>query len=210
MIELYTAPTFNGRRASIMLEETGFAYTAHRVQLALGGQKKPEFLQLNPSGRITVLVDHDNGEEEPFVLTQSVAIVQYLAEKTGCLLPNSLKERARVYEWMQFHAVDIGSCIFLSFYLKRLCSPRQLEAAMLVKQRVTDLYRYFDEWLADQEFMAGCEYSIADVVVLPAALAQEEQLAGYLHLTRWMQQLKKRPAVQRGMAVPKPEACDER
>lgn len=209
MIELYTAPTFNGRRASIMLEETGLAYTAHSVQLALGEQKKPEFLKLNPSGRIPVLLDHDNGEGEPFVLTQSVAIVQYLAERTGCLLPNSAKERARIYEWMQFHSVDIGSCIFLSFYLKRLCSPRQFEAAKLVNQRVTDLYRYFDERLAEHEFLAGSEYSIADVVVLPAVLTQEEQLAGYRHLIRWMRQLKTRPAVQRGMAVPEAEKRDE-
>lgn len=202
MIELYTAPTFNGQRASIMLEETGLSYVAHRVELALHEQKKPEFLQLNPSGRIPVLVDYDNGEEEPFVLTQSVAIVQYLAEKTGCLLPVSLKERTRVYEWTQFHAVDIGSPLFVAFYLKRLCSPRQFEAAQRVDERTLDLYRHFDERLAEQEFLAGSAYSIADVVALPAALAQEDRLTRYANLSRWISQLKQRPAVQRGMAVP--------
>jgi len=202
MIELYTAPTFNGRRASIMLEETGLSYVAHCVELALGEQNKPEFLQLNPSGRIPVLVDYDNGGAEPFILTQSVAIVQYLAEKTGCLLPASPTDRARVYEWMHFHAVDIGSSLFMAFYLRRLCSPRQYEAAKLVNQRTLDLYRHFDDRLSENEFLVGSEYSIADVITLPAALSRQEQLVRYPHLTRWMRQLKQRPAVQRGMAVP--------
>ncbi|MGY6275246.1 glutathione S-transferase family protein [Methylomonas sp. MgM2] len=202
MIELYTAPTFNGQRASIMLEETGLSYVAHCVELAVGEQKKPEFLQLNPSGRIPVLVDYDNAEAEPLVLTQSVAIVQYLAEKTDCLLPASAMERARVYEWMQFHAVDIGSSLFMAFYLRRLCSPRQYEAAKRINKRTLDLYRHFDDRLAEHEFLAGAEYSVADVIALPAALWKEEQLTQYRHLNRWMQQLKQRPAVQRGMAVP--------
>lgn len=209
MIDLYTAATFNGRRASIMLEETGLPYIAHRIDLALGEQKTPEFLKLNPSGRIPVLLDYDTGDAEPFILTQSVAIVQYLAEKTGCLLPATLKERARVYEWMQFHAVDIGSSLFTAFYLKRLCSPRQFQPAQLVTERVLDLYRHFDRHLAAHEFLAGGEYSIADVITLPGALAQEQQLAGYPHLSRWIKQLKQRPAVQRGMAVGEKERRDE-
>lgn len=205
MIEIYTAATFNGQRASIMLEETGLSYVAHCVDLALGEQKQPAFLQMNSSGRIPVLLDYDNGEEEPFVLTQSVAIVQYLAEKTGCLLPVSPADRAKVYEWMQFHAVDIGSSLFIAFYLRRLCSPRQLDAAKRVNGYVRDLYRHFDDQLSDNEFLAGAEYSIADVIALPAALAQQERLSEYAHLTRWMLQLKQRPAVQRGMAVPMQE-----
>ncbi|MGR8931654.1 MAG: glutathione S-transferase family protein [Gammaproteobacteria bacterium] len=208
MIELYTAATFNGWRASIMLEETGLPYISHRVELALKEQKWPDFLKLNPSGRIPVLVDHD-GTGEHFILTQSVAIVQYLAEKTGCLLPVAPTERAKVYEWMQFHAVDIGSSLFLVFYLKRLCSPRQFEAAKFVGKRTLDLYSHFDDQLAKQEYLAGSEYSIADVIAFPAALSQEQQLANYPHLSRWIAQLKQRPAVQRGMAVPERESTNE-
>ena len=202
MIELYTFNTFNGQRASIMLEETGLPYTAHRVDLFKGEQHSPKFLKLNPSGRIPVLVDGDDGEAKPFVLTQSVAIVQYLAEKTGQFLPQSLKERARLYEWMQFHAIDIGGSLFNAFYLQQLCSAHYPEAAEELRSRVHQHYRHFDRRLAKHTFLAGEEYTIADIIVLPAALAQEDKLAEYEHLTRWLQQLKQRPAVQRGMAVP--------
>ncbi|MGR9053558.1 MAG: glutathione S-transferase family protein, partial [Gammaproteobacteria bacterium] len=176
-------------------------YTARKVDLYKGEQHRPKFLKLNPSGRIPVLVEYDDGSK-PFVLTQSVAIVQYLAEKTGQLLPQSLKERARLYEWMQFHAIDIGGSLFNAFYLQQLCSTRYPEAAEEIRKRVHQHYRHFDRRLAKHQFLAGEEYTIADIVALPAALAQEEKLAEYEHLMRWINQLKLRPAVQRGMAVP--------
>jgi GST-like protein len=168
-----------------------------------GEQHQAGFLKLNPSGRIPVIVDHDSGTTEPLVLTQSVAILQYLAEKTQRLLPTSLSEKARAYEWMHFHAVDIGSTLFSAFYLQNLTSPKQEQAADQLRQRVHELYQYFDQRLSEQEFLAGTSYSIADITALPVVIAQEEKLANYTNLTRWLQQLKQRPAVQRGMAVPK-------
>ena len=201
MIELYTFNTFNGQRASVMLEETGLPYTAHKVDIFKGEQHRPKFLKLNPSGRIPVLVERDN-ESKPFVLTQSVAIVQYLAEKTGLFLPQSLKARASVYEWIQFNAIDIGGSIFNAFYLQQVCEIKHPEAAEQLRERVNRLYRYFDRRLARYEFLAGNEYSIADIIMLPVAFIHEEKLAKFEHITRWLQQLKRRPAVQRGMAVP--------
>lgn len=209
MIAFYTASTFNGRRAAIMLEETGLEYIAHRVDLTKGEQRQPEFLQLNPSGRIPVIVDHDSTDGESFILTQSIAILQYLAEKSGQLLPQSLTARARVYEWMQFHAVDIGSTLFNAFYLQRRIKPQQKQAAEQLRQRVHKLYRHFDQQLAEHEFLAGAHYSIADIAVLPSVLTQEEKLAKYSNLTRWFQQLKQRPAVQRGMLIPQRENSHE-
>ena len=205
MIDLYSAKTFNGQRVSIMLEEVGLDYSAHRVDLVKGEQRQPEFLRLNPSGRIPVLVDHDSGTSDPLVLTQSVAILQYLAEKTRQLLPGSLINRAKIYEWMQFYAVDIGSVIFSAFYLQRLCTVKQPQAAEQLRNRVHDLYRHFDQQLAEQEFLAGSNYSIADITALPAVLTQEQELVNYMNLTHWLQQLKQRPAVQRGMLVPEQE-----
>ena len=202
MIDLYTASTFNGQRVSIMLEETGLAYTAQRIDLANGEKRRSEFLKLNRSGRIPVLVDHDSDVPGPFVLTQSLAILQYLAEKTRLLLPDSLSARARVYEWMQFHAVDIGSAIFNAFYLHRLSSPTHPQAAEQLRKRVHELYRYFDRQLSEQEFLAGPNYTIADITALPAVLTQQHNLVDYLHLTRWLHHLKQRPAVQRGMLIP--------
>ena len=202
MINLYTANTFNGQRVSIMLEEIGLSYSVYSVDLAKGEQRQPDFLRLNPSGRIPVLVDHAEGASEPLVVTQSTAILQYLAEKTRQLIPDSLQARVKVYEWMHFHAVDIGSVIFSAFYLQRRSSPKQVVAAEQLRKRVHELYRYFDKQLVGQEFLAGEEYSIADITVLPAVISQEKTLTDYPHLSRWAQQLKQRPAVQRGMAVP--------
>ncbi len=201
MIDLYTASTFNGQRVSIMLEETGLDYSVHDINLVKGEQRHPDFLRLNPSGRIPVIVDHDTGGE-PFVLTQSVAILQYLAEKTGKLLPDSLLARARVYEWMNFHAVDIGSVLFSAFYLEKRVTPPQPEAAEILRKRIHELYQYFDQQLASQDFLAGSNYSIADVTVLPVVIGKEKELVDYQYLTRWLQQLQDRPAVKRGMKVP--------
>ena len=124
MIDLYTASTFNGQRVSIMLEETRLPYSVHRINLAHNEQHQPAFLKLNPSGRIPVLVDHESDLSDALVLTQSIAILQYLAEKTGLLIPDSLAQRARVYEWMHFHAIDIGSVIFSAFYLQKRCAAK--------------------------------------------------------------------------------------
>ena len=202
MIDLYTASTFNGQRASIMLEETELAYTAHKINLLKGEQHQADFLKLNASGRIPVIVDHESGASDPFVLTQSTAILQYLAEKTQKLIPTSLVDRAKMYEWMHFHAVDIGSTLFSAFYLQNRINPKEEQAADQLRQRVHELYQHFDQQLSAQEFIAGASYSIADITVLPTVIAQEAKLAEYKNLTRWLQQLKQRPAVQRGMAVP--------
>lgn len=202
MIKLYTASTFNGKRVSIMLEEIGFEYSVRRVDLAKGEQRQSDFLKLNPSGKIPVLVDEDTQYQKPVVVTQSIAILQYLAEKSDKLLPKSLGARAKVYEWMQFHAVDIGSTIFAAFYLQNRCVPSRIDAADDLRKRVNELYGYFDQQLESNEFLAGDHYSIADITALPAVITQEQQLIKYPHLSRWLLQLKQRQAVQRGLAVP--------
>jgi len=209
MINLYTANTFNGQRVSIMLEEIELPYRVHKVDLAKGEQRQAEFLQLNPSGRIPVLLDQTDETLEPLVITQSTAILQYLAERTGKLLPESIALRAKVYEWMHFHAVDIGSVIFSAFYLQRRSVPKQAEAAEQLRKRVYELYQYFDQQLAQFEFLAGDFYSIADVTALPAIISQEKKLTQYSNLSRWLNQLKQRPAVQRGLSVPSLEVSHE-
>ena len=203
VIDLYTARTINGQRVSIMLEETRLAYTAHRIDLSKGEQHKASFLKLNPSARIPVLVDHDIDSSSAFVLTQSIAILQYLAEKTHHFLPESLSERARVFEWMSFYAVDIGAARFDAFYLQHRCKPKQDQAATLLRQRAHTLYRFIDQQLGLHEFLAGSSYSIADLALAPAVISQKEQLSEYPNLIRWLQQINKRPAVQRGMTIPK-------
>ncbi len=129
--------------------------------------------------------------------------MQYLAEKTKKLIPESFVARAKVYEWMQFHAIDIGSTLFSAFYLQQRSNPKQEQAADQLRQRVYELYRFFDQQLANNAFLAGTHYSIADITAFPAVITQEKKLAEYPNLTRWAQQIKQRPAVQRGMDVPK-------
>lgn len=201
MIDLYTANTFNGQRAAIMLEETGLEYTAHKVDLLKGEQHHADFLKLNSSARIPVIVDHNSGNNEPFILTQSITILQYLAEKSHQLLPIAVLERAKVYEWMNFHGIDIGSTLFNAYYLQNRVKPAQQQAAEQLRERVVGLYQYFDDQLKEQEFFAGEYYSIADIAAFPAVLVQEEALTNYKNLNRWLEQLKLRPAIQRGMAV---------
>ncbi len=208
MIELYTAATFNGQRVSIMLEETNLSYTPHRVDLVKGEQHQEDFLKLNPSGRIPVLVDHAADTSDPLVITQSTAILQYLAEKTGQFLPESLQARVKVYEWMHFHAIDIGSVIFSAFYLLRRCSPQQEQAADQLSKRVHELYQHFDRQLTTHPFLAGPDYSIADITAFPAVWSQQKKLTDYPHIMRWLHQLEQRPAVQRGMTVPEEEVSD--
>jgi len=201
MIDLYSSDTFNGHRVSIMLEETALAYTLHPVNLAKQEQQQKDFLQLNPSGRIPVIVDHDTALDKPLVLSQSTAILQYLAEKTGSLLPQSLAERAKVYQWMHFHAVDIGSVIFTAFYLQRRTNPKQIVAAKQLKTSIHELYQYFDLQLNQHEFISGSFYSIADITILPAVIKQEKLLSDYPNIQRWLHQLKQREAVQRGLSI---------
>lgn len=202
MYELYTASTFNGQRVSVMLEELETEYQVHAVDLTKKEQRQPRFLAINPSGRIPVLVDHDPSFSNPLTLTQSVAIVQYLAEKTNRFIPSNAVEKAQMYEWMHFHATDIGSNLFSAYYLDKLCQPNYPDAADVLRDRIQELYRHFDQRLGEQEYLAGEVYTIADIITLPAALAQEQALAIYPNLTRWLQQLKTRPAVQSGMKVP--------
>lgn len=147
MIGLYTANTFNGQRVAIMQEETELPYSVHRVDLMNGEQQAPDFFKHNSSGRIPVIVDLGSGSFSPYVLTQSVTILKYLAEKRGQLMPEIILEKARVYEWKDFHTVDSGSNLFSAFYLQQRCQPPQKQAAELLQERVVELYRFFNEQL---------------------------------------------------------------
>lgn len=203
MIDLYTYGTPNGWRASIMLEETGLEYSVHKVDLMAGQQSQPEYLQINPTGRIPAIVDHDAEEGEALVLSQSAAILLYLAEKTGRLLPANPAAKASVLEWLLFHAADITPTGFNAFYLSSRVKPAHPEAAKVLLQRNLDFYRYFDQRLADHEYLAGDSYSIADIAALPAVVSRQEVLfERYPHIHRWCDALLARPAVQRGLKIP--------
>jgi GST-like protein len=203
MLELYTFGTSNGQRASIMLEECGLPYRAHKVDLAAGAQRQPAFLALNPAGQIPTLVDPD-GPGGRLVVSQSAAIILYLAEKSGKLLPAAGAERWTVLTWFMAVMTDVAPASASLFYAANRADPPAPSAVALFQRRLLDAAALLDRRLAESEFLAG-PFSIADVALYPTlatrkALIDEQQ--GLSNLKGWIDEVGRRPGVAKGMAVP--------
>jgi GST-like protein len=199
MIDLYTAPTPNGFKISIALEELGLPYEAKVVDLRAGAQFAPEFLRISPNNRIPAIVDGD------LSVFESGAILVYLAEKAGRLLPVSGAARYKALEWLFFQVGGTGPMLGQAHHF-RMYAPEKIPYAI---ERYTNegkrLYGVLDRRLSGAKYLAGDEYTIADIANLPWLLGHERQeidIAQYPHVRRWMDELKARPAVQRGLAVP--------
>ncbi|NQZ54177.1 MAG: glutathione S-transferase family protein [Piscirickettsiaceae bacterium] len=198
MIDLYTYATSNGKRVAIMLEECDLDYQVHKVDLRRGEQKTTEFLQLNPSGRIPVIVDN----EKSLVLTQSSAILLYLAEKTGRFIANDSISKAKVLEWFLFHATDVAITSGNAFYLINSEWLEYRESAQRLKDRVYDWYQYFNQQLSENKFLVDNQYSIADIAMLPSVVGNDDVFFDkYAHIARWKDEVLSRPAVQRGLNI---------
>jgi GST-like protein len=198
MIDLYSYGTINGQNIVIALEEMQLEYNLHKVDLMTGEQRTPEFLKLNPSGRIPTIIDHDND----LILTQSSAILIYLAEKSGKLLSKETILKAKTLEWMMFHATDLAPNIFNNFYLKALIKQPQPIAAKYIKDKYLKLYSYFNDQLSNHQFLNGFDYSIADIAAYPAIyrLIDTFEDLKYHHIIRWFELVSKRPAVTKGIS----------
>ncbi len=201
MIELYTAATPNGHKISIALEELALPYTVHHLNLGELDQKKPEFLALNPNGRIPAIVDRSNDDLAVF---ESGAILVYLAEKTGRLMPRDLKGRTLVMQWLMFQMSGVGpmqgqSNVFTRYF------PEHIPSAIKRYQDETRrLYQVLDTRLAEAAYLAG-EYSIADIATYPWVKIHQwsgVSIDGLQHLNSWMQRIGQRPAVQKGLLIP--------
>lgn len=203
MIELLTAATPNGHKVSIALEELGLPYTVRAIDLGELEQKRPEFLALNPNGRIPVIIDR---EADDFVVFESGAILIYLAEKSGRLMPRDAKGRSRVIQWLMFQMAGIGPMMGQANVFHRYF-PQKLQPAIDRYQgEVKRLFRVLDGRLAAHEYLAG-DYSIADIANW--AWVRTHEWSGVAiddlpHLSRWVAQLAGRPACQRGIEVPVP------
>lgn len=203
MIDLYTASTPNGRKISIALEEMGLPYRVHAIDLAAGEQKTPEFLAINPNGRIPAIVDQDAGS---FPVFESGAILLWLAEKTGSFLPTDTKARSVVLQWLFFQAGGVGPMQGQANVFYRYAEQKIPYAIDRYQREVRRLFEVYDRRLAEQEFLGG-EYSIADMATWPWIISHDWSgvpVDGLEHLQRWLAVIKARPAVQRGMDVPKP------
>lgn len=203
MIDLYTAATPNGWKASITLEELNLDYTTHAVDLAAGDQHTETFRALNPNGRIPVIVDRSADDR---VIFESGAILLYLAEKTGRLLPNDIDGRYQVIQWLMFQMGGIGPMQGQATTFERYLDEDVPVARARYKNESRRLYEVLDGQLAKSEFLAN-EYSIADIANWSWVKAHRWAripVDGLEHLQRWIETIAARPAVQRGIEIPPP------
>jgi GST-like protein len=201
MIDLYTAPTPNGWKVSIALEELGLPYTVHPVALDKLEQKQPWFTALNPNGRIPAIVDRANGD---FPVFESGAILVYLAERAGKLLPAEPKARSIAMQWLMFQMSGVGPMQGQANVFFRY-APEKIQYAIDRYQNETRrLYEVLERRLAEVEYLAG-DYSIADIATWPWVSIHAwagVSLDGLPQVARWLEAVGKRPAVQKGRAVP--------
>ena len=200
MIDLYTAATPNGWKVSITLEELGLPYTVHLLDFAKNEQKAPDFVKINPNGRIPAITD------DGFAIFESGAIMIYLAEKTGKLMPGDVQGRSKVIQWLMFQMGGVGPMmgqanVFFRYF------PEKIQPAIDRYQReVRRLFEVMDGHLADNEYLAG-DYSIADIANWSWAHSygwSGVDIDGLDHLDRWLKLVGGRDAVQRGRDVPTP------
>lgn len=201
MITLYTAATPNGIKASIALEELELAYEVRPIDLGSGEQKQPWFLKINPNGRIPAIVDHDEGD---FTVFESGAILVYLAEKTGRLMPQDAKGRSEVMQWLMFQMGGLGPMmgqanVFTRYFAEHL--PSVIERYRREARRLLEV---LDTRLETNEFLAG-DYSIADIANWSWAKSHEWpgiDISGLDNLKRWIDAIAARPAVEKGRNIP--------
>jgi GSH-dependent disulfide-bond oxidoreductase len=201
VIDLYTWTTPNGRKASIMLEEVGVPYETHAVDIGKDEQFKPEFLKISPNNRIPAIVDRDND----FSLMESGAILLYLGEKTGKLLPTDKLKRFRVTEWLMWQMGGIGPMLGQVHHFVKYNPGKAPYAEERYLKEAHRLYGVLDKQLEDHEYVAG-DYSVADIAIWPWISRYEWQtvdLSKYPNVKRWYVAIANRPAVQKGYHVPK-------
>jgi GST-like protein len=201
MIDLYTAPTPNGWKASITLEELGLPYEVHVVNLLAGEQKHPDYLKLNPNGRIPTIVDRD---ADNFAVFESGAILIYLAEKTGRMMPRDPQGRSLVIQWLMFQMGGIGPMMGQANVFFRYFPEKIQPAIDRYQNECRRLFEVLNTRLADHQWLAG-DYSIADIANWSWVRTYKWSgisIDGLDHLQRWMGQMKQRPACQKGVEVP--------
>jgi GST-like protein len=204
MIDLYTWPTPNGHKIHIMLEETGLPYRVIPVDIGAGDQFKPEFLRISPNNKMPALVDTDGPGGKPMALAESGAILFYLASKTGRFLPEDIRERWQVMQWVMFQMGHIGPMLGQAHHFLRY-APEKIEYAMRrYRNEAHRLYGVLERRLGESRFVACGEYTIADMAIMPWLRFPERQdvnIDDYPKVKRWRDGIAARPAVQRALQV---------
>ena len=215
MIDVYSWPTPNGHKVHIALEELGLEYNVHGINIGQGDQFGEDFLRISPNNKIPAIIDREGPDGEPISLFESGAILIYLAEKTGRLMPTDTRARYETLEWLMFQMGGLGPMLGQAHHFRQY-APESIDYAI---NRYTNeagrLYGVMDRRLADRDWLAGGEYTIADIACYPWIRPHENQgqsLADYPNLQRWYDAISGRAAVQRGVAVladARPPALDD-
>ncbi|HIF94400.1 MAG: glutathione binding-like protein [Myxococcales bacterium] len=208
-IDLYTSPTPNGHKASVTLEELELPYECHAIDLAANTQKGEWFLKLNPNGRIPVIVDHevanDRSDGSGFAVFETGAIMVYLAEKTGRLLPTDLKGRSRTMQWLMFQMGGVGPMMGQANVFYRYF-PEKIQPAIDRYQHETRrLFEVIDRGLSENEWLGGGEFTIADIANwcwVRTYRWSGVSIDGLPNMRRWLDAIRERPGCQRGIDVP--------
>jgi GST-like protein len=204
MIDVYTDATPNGHKVHIMLEECGLPYRVHHVDIGEGDQFKPEFLAISPNNKIPAIVDANGPDGKPISLFESGAILIYLASKTGRFLGDTDRQKFTTLQWLMFQMGGVGPMLGQAHHF-RVYAPEKIEYAI---NRYTNeakrLYSVIDKQLSKSAYLAGDEYTIADIATFPWLRSWQRQgvdLDDYPYLKRWFEEIAERPAVKRGVEV---------
>lgn len=206
MIQHYYWPTPNGHKTAIMLEEINLEYEVYPINILEGEQFDPAFIAISPNNRIPAIVDTKGPQGEPYTVFESGAILMYLAEKTGELWPKDMQGRYDVIQWLMFQMGNVGPMFGQNGYFQGYC-PEDIPLAKERYLKVSNqLYGVMDARLAVSEYLAGPEYSIADIATFPWTIPKQQEMhridiTQYPNVKRWSDTVGARPAVQRGIAL---------
>jgi GST-like protein len=206
MIDLYTWATPNGHKASIMLEELALDYRVHPIDIGNDEQFAPDYVAINPNAKIPTIVDEDGPGGGPFAVFESGAILIYLADKAGRLLSPEPRRRSQAIQWLMFQVGGVGPMLGQAQHFRRFAPHPVPYAIERYSSEAARLYGVLDRRLGEAEFLADDGYSIADIATYPWVVRHEWQgisLADLPNVRRWFETVGQRPAVQRGMQVPR-------
>lgn len=206
-LHLFTASTMNGWKPVIFLEEAGLDYELTAIDFARKEQKAPDYLKINPNGRIPALIDRSNDD---FAVFESGAILWYLAEKYGQFLSQDPKERSETLQWLMFQMAGVGPMMGQAMFFQRIAAPNGHDEPYSIQRYVDESRRLLDvldKRLDGRDFLVGDTYSIADIATYPWARAwpwAKLDITGLDHLKAWFKRIDNRPAVQKALTIPKP------
>jgi GST-like protein len=205
MIDLYYWTTPNGHKISIFLEEAGLKYDIHPINISQNDQFKPEFLKISPNNKIPAIVDHEPADGgAPLSLFESGAILLYLAEKTGQFLPKDLRGRQQALQWLFWQMGGLGPMAGQNHHFSQFAPEKIPYAIKRYIDETARLYGVLDKQLANNAFVAGSEYSIADMAIYPWIVShkwQSQDLEDFPNVLRWFNHIKDRPATVRAYAL---------